>query len=281
MKTYSINQLKKLAKEQGYKLAALENQTGKRLQSFNKLTTKVDTQLNTIATRLQSEIYEDGIYTILLSRTINNMQDPDRYQILKGQLKPEHVEIKEAPPILSTKAEEVLTWSSALAMQQQISNLTAEVRQLKFENNLLQSQLDAMEEEDNNLSESPGQNTELKSGTQTFLSETLPSLLPVLDRFFDQEDKKLELKKMELAARTKSRIKQQPIRKPIEVGSQEHLNIIEHYFNTKQEQKLDKELDKLEAVNEALYLEVCKRLGFEVEPGQEEEEEEEEGNDGN
>ena len=69
MKTYSINQLKKLAKEQGYKLAALENQTGKRLQSFNKLTTKVDTQLNTIATRLQSEIYEDGIYTILLSRT--------------------------------------------------------------------------------------------------------------------------------------------------------------------------------------------------------------------
>lgn len=275
MKTYSINQLKKLAKEQGYKLAALENATGKRLQSFNKLTTKVDTQLNTISTRLQSEIYEDGIYTILLSRTINNMQDPDRYQIVKGKLTPEHLEEKPNPVILTPKAEEVLTWSSALAMQQQISNLTAEVKQLRFENNLLQSQLDAMEDEDNSLADSPGGATELKSGTQTFLSETLPSFLPIIDRYFDQEDKKLELKKLELAAKARAKQATQRIRKPIEVGSQEHMNIIEHYFNTKQEEKLDKELDRLEQVNEALYLEVCKKLGFEVGPGEEEEEEEE------
>lgn len=273
MKTYSINQLKKLSKEQGYKLAALENATGKRLQSFNKLTTKIDTQLSTIESRLKSEIYEDGVYTILLSRTINNMQDPDRYQILKGVLKPEHIAETTPTPILNTKAEEVLTWSSALSMQQQISNLTAEVRQLKFENNLLQSQLDAMEEEETSLADSPGGATELKSGTQTFLSETLPSFLPIIDRYFDQEDKKLELKKLELSAKARAKQATQRIRKPIEVGSQEHMNIIEHYFNTKQEQKLDKELDRLEAVNEALYLEVCKKLGFEVEPGKEEEEE--------
>lgn len=267
MKTYSINQLKKLSKEQGYKLAALENATGKRLQSFNKLTTKVDTQLSTIESRLKSEIYEDGIYTVLLSRTINNMQDPDRYQIIKGALKPDHVEIKEATPIVHTKAEEVLTWASALQMQQQISNLTAEVRQLKFENNLLQSQLDAVE--DNELSEGTETPGELKSGTQTFLSETLPSFLPIIDRYFDQEDKKLELKKLELLAK-KNAVKN-PIRKPIEVGSQEHLNIIQHYFTTNQTDKLDRELDKLEQANEPLYLEVCKQLGFEVEPGNDEE----------
>lgn len=272
MKTYSIPQLKKLSKEQGYKLAALENATGKRLQSFNKLTTKIDTQLSTIQSRLQSEIYEDGIYTILLSRTINNMQDPDRYQIVKGVLKPEDIKVTISEAVIP-KAHEVLTWEGALKMQQEIADLRGQVQQLKFENNLLQSELDSIDENDN-LSEGNQSNpTELKSGTQTFLSETLPSLLPILDKYFEQEDKKLDLKKMELAARTKTRSQAQPIRKPIQVGSQEHLNIIEHYYKTKQEDKLDKELDRLEAANEPLYIEVCKNLGIITDEEEEEEEE--------
>ena len=276
MKTYSIQQLKKLSKEQGYKLAALENNTGKRVQSFNKLTTKIDTQLNTISTRLQSEIYPDGIYYVLLSRTINNCQEPDRYEIVKGVLTPEKIPVPINETIVHTKAQEVLTWESALQMQKEIAELKSEVQRLKFENNLLQSELDSIDE--NELSEGGSNNaTELKSGTQTFLSETLPSFLPILDKYFDQEDKKLELKKMELAARTKQKI--QPLRKPIIVGSQEHLNIIEHYYKTKSP-KLDKELDRLEEVNEPLYIEVCKTLGIVIE-GEEEEEEEEGGNDGN
>ena len=263
MKTYSNNQLKKLIKEQGYKLAALENQQGKRLQAFNKLITKCETQLNTIAQRLQSEIYEDGIYCILLSRTINGMQDADRYNIIKGELKPEHIELKE-PPIIHTKAEEVLTWSSALQMQQQISNLTAEVKQLKFENNLLQSQLDAMDEEEDNLSENTNSNLNeiTKSPTLSFLSETIPSLLPIVDKYFEQEERKLKLKELELQMK---KAPATPIRKPIQIGSQNHLNIIEHYFKTNQDDKLSKELDKLEQFNFALYQEVCKKLNIEIE----------------
>lgn len=271
MKTYSINQLKKLSKEQGYKLAALENQQGKRLQAFNKLTTKVDTQLNTIATRLSSEIYEDGIYCILLSRTINGMTDADRYNIIKGELKPNHIELKETP-IIHAKAEEVLTWASALSMQQQISNLTAEVKQLKFENNLLQSQLDALEEDDSdNLSQGTNSNLNeiTKSPTLSFLSETIPSLLPIIDKYFEQEDKKLQLKELELKAK---KTPLNPIRKPIEVGTQAHLNIIEHYYTTNQDDKLSRELDKLEKFNNALYLEVCKKLNIDIEEEEEEEE---------
>ena len=272
MKTYSIIQLKKLAKEQGYKLAALEDNTGKRVQSFNKLTTKVDTQLNTISSRLKSEIYADGIYYVLLSRTINNCQEPDRYEIVKGVLTPEKIPVPVSETIVHTKAQEVLTWESALKMQQEIADLKGQIQQLKFENNLLQSELDSIDESE--LSEGGSSNpTELKSGTQTFLSETLPSFLPILDKYFEQEDKKLELKKMELSARTKQKV--QPLRKPIQVGSQEHLNIIEHYYKIKSD-KLDKELDRLEEVNEPLYIEVCKKLGIVIE-----EEEEEGGNDGN
>lgn len=271
MKTYSITQLKKLAKEQGYKLAALENSTGKRLQSFNKLTTKIDTQLTTISNRLKSEIYEDGIYTILLSRTINNMQDPDRYEIVKGILKPENIAVTISEQV-TPKAHEVLTWEGALKMQQEIADLRGQVQQLKFENNLLQSELDSIDETETDLAEGTQHPTELKSGTQTFLSETLPSLLPILDKYFEQEDKKLDLKKMELAAKTKTRV--QPIRKPIVTGSQEHLNIIEHYYKTNNEEKFDKELDKLEAYSEPLYIEVCKKLGIVIENEEEEEQEE-------
>ena len=275
MKTYSITQLKKLAKEQGYKLAALEDSTGKRIQSFNKLTTKIEPQLNTILNRLKSEIYEDGIYNVLLSRTINNCQEPDKYQVVKGTLKPAIIPVISEQP--TPKAAEVLTWEGALKMQQEIADLKGQVQQLKFENNLLQSELDNIDESDLGEGTDQSNPTELKSGTQTFLSETLPSLLPILDKYFEQEDKKLDLKKLELAAKARKASRPQPVRKPIEIGSQEHLKIIEFYFTNKQQDKLDRELDKLEAHNESIYLQVCKALGIEIE----EEEEEQEGTDGN
>lgn len=268
MKTYSIAELKRLSKEQGYKLAALENNQSERLQSFNNLKTKIDSHLNVIASRLKSELYPDGIYYVLMAQSINKTKSPDRYPITKGVLKPEHLEEK-APVTIVTKAESVLTWDSALSMQKQISDLTAEVTRLKFENNLLQSELDNIEDNEDNEGLS-----ETKSGTQMFLSETLPSLMPVLDRWFQHEDKKLDLERLKLQQKTKSNIK--PQRKPIVVGSQEHLNIIEHYYNTTQDDKLSRELDRLEAANFDLYKQVCEKLKIDIE----EEEEEEEGQNG-
>lgn len=267
MKTYSIPQLKKLAKEQGYKLAALENNQSERLQSFNNLKTTLDKHLNVITSRLNSELYPDGLYYVLLAQSINKTKAPDRYPVVKGVLKPEHLEEKPTVTIIEKPAENVLTWSSALEMQAKISELTGRVKQLEFENNLLQSELDAIEEAE----ETEGL-SEAKSGTQMFLSETLPSLMPILDRYFQNEDKKLDLERLKLQQKTKSKI--QPQRKPIQVGSQEHLNIIEHYYNTKQDDKLSRELDRLEQANPELYKQVCTQLGFEFE---EEEEEEEQG----
>jgi len=259
MKTYSITQLKKLAKEQGYKFAALEDSTGKRIQAFNRPTIKIDSHLNTILKRLTSEIYDDGIYTVCCSRAINGMADSDKYNIVKGKLKAENMPI--TTQVIDVKSNDVLTWESALKMQQTISDLKAEVQQLKFENNLLQSEIDAVNESDN-LSEGAAQNgAELKSGAQTFLSETLPSLLPILDRYFDSEDKKTQLRLLELQKTKRPQI----VKREIVTGSQEHLNIIEHYFKTNQEDKLNIQLDKLEKANPNLYNEVLKKLGLDEE----------------
>ena len=265
MKTYSIVQLKKLSKEQGYKFAALENSQGKRLQSFNTMNVKIDTQLQTISNRLASEIYEDGIYTILLCRTIHTRQDPDRYQVVKGVLKKEEIPIS-APIVLEQKAAEVLTWEGALKMQQEISNLKSEVQTLKFENNLLQSELDNIEDSEG-LAEGEQKTADLKSGAQTFLSETIPQFLPLLDRFFDMEEKKLNLRQLEIQSKRKP---QQAQRKPIQIGSQDHLNIIEHYYNTDQDDKLSAELDKLEQKAPDIYLQVCKKLNIDIEQETEE-----------
>lgn len=266
MKTYSITQLKKLSKEQGYKMAALENSEGKRLQTFNTINVKIDTQLQTISNRLSSEIYPDGIYTVLLCRSIHNRQDPDRYQIVKGVLKKEEIKV-ETPIVLEQKAAEVLTWEGALKMQQEISNLKSEVQTLKFENNLLQSELDNIEENEG-LAEGEQKTADLKSGAQTFLSETVPQFLPLLDRFFDMEEKKLNLRQMEIQSKRRP---QQAQRKPIVIGSQDHLNIIEHYYNKNDNDKLSAELDKLEKNCPDIYLQVCKKLNIDIEEEEEEE----------
>ena len=269
MKTYSITQLKKLSKEQGYKFAACENSQGKRLQSFNTMNVKIDTQLQSISNRLNSEIYEDAIYTILLCRTINTRTDPDRYQVVKGVLKKEEIPIN-TPIVLEQKAAEVLTWEGALKMQQEISNLKSEVQTLKFENNLLQSELDNIEENEG-LAEGEQKTADLKSGAQTFLSETIPQFLPLLDRFFDMEEKKLNLRKLEIE---KKQTKQAQ-RKPIIIGSQDHLNIIEHYYNKNDEEKLAAELDKLEMKFPDIYMQVCKKLDIEIDEETEEGKEDE------
>lgn len=255
MKTYTINNLKQISKEQGYKLAALENSQGERLQSFNNLKTKIDTHLNTITSRLKSELYPDGVYYVCMAQSINKTKAPDKYPVVKGQLKPEH--LAEHKPVVTVieKQENVLTWESALAMQKQISDLQGQVTQLKFENNLLQSELDNLDDDDNS---GLNEGNEVKA-PNSFLSETIPSMLPILDRYFDLEEKKLNLQQLKFQQKQRPA---SPLRKPITVGSQEHLNIIEHYYNTKQEGKLDAELDKLEAANEELYKQVCVKLGI-------------------
>ncbi len=272
MKTYSIKQLKTIAAQQGYKMAALETSNGERVQPFNKISVPINKQLDTITNRLMADLFEDGIYYVLMAQNINKSKSADRYPTVKGKLNPndlkEPVNTPSQPITIVQPAQEVLTYEAALKYQQTISDLKNDIARLELEKTSLQEQLqEALDE--NELSGEEMQ----PSNLQTFLKEALPSVTPILDRYFDLEEKKLNLlqlkqerKPLQRSSSNKSEHKKII---PIVTGSQQHLELIELYYNKKLDDKLSKELDKLEDFDYELYKQVCNKLGIEIEEEEE------------
>lgn len=272
MKLYKIPELKRLAKEQGYKMAALEGPDGNRILNFNQIKNKIDLQLDLIPTRLKAEINPDGVYYVLMAHNIHASKTPHRYPISKGKVNAEELAEVERKIIPLTPVEvipqtpQVLTWAQALAYQEQIANLKAQVNKLEFENNELHKQVTELEaelEETDTLQEGQQPNN-----TITFLKEALPSLTPILDRYFDTENRKLDLEALKLQGKTKSAPaapKKGTERREIIPGSQEHLNLIEYYYNKEMDQEMNRELDKLEKANPETYLQVIEKLGLQEE----------------
>lgn len=266
MKPYTFAQLKTLVKDQGYKMAALTNQQGEKIVPFNtykKTATNLDAQFQTIQTRLKSDKYPDGVYFVLLTYNIRESGNPHSYPITKGRVSAEELietekKITSSPVTIIEKANSVLSWESAVQMNKQIAELKAQITQLTFENAQHQKTINEMQtQEPEGLSEAEPTNNILK-----FLSEAMPTFTPLADRFFDLENRKLDLKQMQLQKKNSPPAKQAAERKPITVGSQEHMTIIEHYFNKDDDDKLNDELDKLEAFDKDLYKQVIDKLGM-------------------
>lgn len=279
MKTYKIADLKRLAKEQDYKMAALEGPHGDRILNFNQIKKKIETQLDLIPTRLKAEINPDGVYFVLMAHNIQGSKSPHRYPIVKGNVKPEElaeIEKKSIPlsPVeIINNTPQVLTWAQALEYQQTIADLKAQVNKYEFENNELHKQIAELEadlDEQETLEEESQPNN-----TLTFLKEALPSLTPILDRYFETENRKLDLEELKLKGGGKSSTagtKRGTERKDIVPGSQEHLSVIEYYYNKEMDAEMNRELDKLERANPETYLSVIQKLGLE-EQGEEQQEE--------
>lgn len=274
-KIYKFPELKALAKEQGYKLACLEDKNQTRIQSNNPLTLKVDKQLDILESRLKNEIYPDGIYYVCLAQSITKTRNPDRYPIVKGKYKATNDELSEnnKPTIIHqiTPSVDVLSYESALAMQGEIAELKAEKAQLLYENEILGQKITDLEAE---LKESEGlQENSAPSNTQKFLSELFPSVLPIAEKYFETENRKIALEEKKLQNRF-TQVKNDPAkkteRKIIEPGSDEHLLLIEQLFNTDQDEKLNIQLDRLQAVDKAKHDEVCERLGIDLNESEEE-----------
>ena len=266
MKTYTIKDLKTLSTQQGYKLAALENSKGERVQPFNKITVSLTKQFDTITNRLKSDLFDDGLYYVLLSQSISKSKNADRYPIVKGKLTADDLKEHTNPVniIHTTPAQEVLTYEAALNYQQTISDLKNEISLLKLERTNLMEQLqEALDENELSENTQPSENM-----MQTFLKEAMPSVMPVLDRYFDLEEKKLNL--LELKANKKPTQRKTVFRPqtekriPIVTGSQQHLELIELYYKKDLDDKLGLELDKLEAHDFELYKKVCEKLGIDI-----------------
>lgn len=265
-KIYKFPELKKIAVEQSYKCAALEDSQGTRIFPYNNYKTKLDKQFQLIQGRLNSDIIPEGIYYVTMAININRTRQPDRYPIVKGDAIPEA--IIQAPLLNENKKAEpsVLSYASALQMQKRISDLENEKIRLEALNENLRAQIAELEKE----LEAPLE--EKESSVKTFINEGLPSVMPILDKWFMLEEKKLAVKEKELENKP-ANAKKRVIRRELPAGSKEHLLLIETLYRANNEEKLNNELDRLEAENKELYLKVCNELGFELNEGEPEESE--------
>jgi hypothetical protein len=270
IKTYKWPDLKRIAASQGYKLAALESPRGEKIASFNQLKVKINTHLDKLQTRMSGEIFPDGVYTVLMAQAINKSATPDRYPIVKGKVSPEAIaetvrNIPLTPAIVYERPPDVLTYDKALEYVQTISDLKNQLTIAEMEITALKKEIAELEsEQEEALSEGP-----TLGGLQSFIKEGLPSLMPALDRYFDIEEKKLNLEEMKLQKNPAEKKSSGTKKVEIVPGTQEQLDLIEYYFKADNEVKLNQELDKLEEVNPELYSQVLSRLGLSEEPEEE------------
>lgn len=282
---FTFPQLQKISREQGYKLASLEDANGRKLQPFNQSKVTLSKQLETIQQRLNNQLLSDGVYFVCMASNIHRCKDPDRYPIAKGKLTgSELIRLEESPKpekvVIREKDKDVLTYESALRMQQEISDLKSDKRILEAENRELRSQIEITKRE---LSESLKEQE--PSAVNTFLKEGIPSVIPILDRYFDHEDRKLALEEKKLDKGiysgkkisngkqvTEEKKEDRTKRKMIIPGSAPHILLIHTYYNANEEDKMNLELDKLERANPEIYKKVCDELGLDV-SGEEDENE--------
>lgn len=264
MKVYTINDIKKIINEQGYKIVCLEDKNGSKLISFNQIKVTPIKHLERIVTRLKSEVLDDGYYFVCCAYSIVTAKQMDKFAVCKGSAPTASNETSlNIKPQIVHQSTDVLSYESALKYQQEISDLRVENKILANSNEQLLIKVAQLESE---LTESEGL---AESGSSTnnlmkFLGDALPSVAPILDRYFDIEAKKLDLKQMQLN-HVKNSSSKEKVFKKIEVGTQEHLNFIENLYNQNKSDLLDLELEKLKEFNPELFKNVLENLGLEEE----------------
>ncbi len=277
MKIYKLSQLKAMCTQQGYKLARLENSQGETMTSYNKITKPISGQFNVIQKRLNSEILPDGIYYVCLAPTIQKSSNPDKYPIQKGKensLQQHNNGLNNHNHTFQLAPESLLTSESALKLLTEISDLKAENSRLKLENQYLQQELDEAEEE--GLAENK---TDTKTELFKVIQESAPALVGGLSEYFKLENRKVDLEESKLALKKKA-VKTTRSFQRIEPGTSAHLALIEMYDKQGKDDKLEREIEKIKAINEPLYNQLMEKYFEQEEEVEEEEQQEGGGKDG-
>jgi hypothetical protein len=274
MKTFSFTQLKKIAADQGYKFASLQNDQGDKLQLNNTVKTKINPQLDLLKKRLDGELYNDGIYYVCMAQTIARAANPDKFAVVKGKITKElseQVNKKDQKEVIKlSPSVDVLSYDQALAMQQTISDLKAEVQMLELEIEFKDQEIEELKEQVKEGGLDEDGKTPL-NGIKSFVEETMPSITGIMDKYFANQDRKLDIEEKKLSMGKTSNTfakKKDQKRTLIKPGDPEHIALIHalHKQDTDESwEKLQRELDKLEAVNHDLYVQVCKELNIEFE----------------
>lgn len=190
----NIDAVTKTILDQGYKYCCLQNSSSQTLLPYNRISSDKNgaaKKLAEIKKRLTA--LPDGQYFINCKNSFSFQSPGDLFPIIKGTGTPMNEQIQ---PMLNLHippnkgdGNKVMTYQEALILTQENATMKAECAFLRTENIRLQAELAAHKTQ---LSEAPEQPV-----WQEWVDNTLPSLMPVVDRFMGMEERKLALKENE------------------------------------------------------------------------------------
>ena len=266
IKEYTIKELQDLSKN--YKLCMIEGLNGIKLTTWNPIKIPIKDHFNKCVERFCSKITPDGYYYFCFSQAVRfNKDGSTKYLIKKGT--PPQLEEKPHNEMQNNK-NDLLSVTSALAYITQIAELRVslqvaemELKRVKDENAVLEAEIEEYEREE-------GLSDNKTNGITEYLKETAPSLMALADRYFEHQDKKLNLEQQRIDKGINTPIQKenppkQPIKRNIKVfesGSEEHLNYIRLLYNNQNEEQLNKELNKIEITHPIQYQNICNELNL-------------------
>jgi hypothetical protein len=193
MKQFTINEIKQIQIEQGYKYVGLFDNNGNKVIPFNSNASTATARIKEIETRLSSAGLPDGFYNVSCKNALKG-GSADNYLIKKGEneileVKTEKIEV--APAV------DLLSYASALKLNVEVASLKLENAALKKEITVLGEQL---RENENLLSENEASDAtpSMIESAKSFLSEAMGFIAPMLDKHFELKEKSLNIQAAKL-----------------------------------------------------------------------------------
>ena len=255
----------------GCKFLRLTTLEGSPVVNFNPMGKPWKPRLQEISRKMPS--LPDGIYIFQCQDSLSPGAFSHKFYFGKGSFQPlSELPVKTQPvnnneSLLSVKEalDNVKLSSEAIAEN---SYLKKEVQALREENATLKAKVQALEyleEEEEELEEEPNPGI-------SWIQETIPALLPLADRFFDLEEKKLALQEKKLNFRSEKKAQKEKL-PPI--GSPQFNEMVEEISNLS-DKDFDTVMRKLQAQAPEHFQAILPLVWGEEEEGSETQEEEEE-----
>ncbi len=239
-----IDEFEEVQKKQNYRHLGLFNRSGECIIKYNTVKMKPETRLKQIKTRLESPTLTDSVYIIKCKSYHTKDTKTDDYIINKN-----NSDVLNEMPIITPpeqfKEVEGYSFSKALELEVKLkaAELENEAQKNKIktlEDNLSEcyNTIDELEENEENLSE----NNNTAPNWQTFISESLATISPIIDKHLELKERAILLQEN----KTPTVKTQAPAHVNHNNGSKQVIkdlndNII-NYINSEQDQEMQKKL---------------------------------------
>lgn len=269
IKTFKLEELKRMFNKERHKFVGLQNDSGQFIVPFNTPAVKSTVQFAKIEEALKKESIPDGVYYYVHKDSLIKTAPIYEHMIVKGN----KALLKEKPQqhvVISSATEQVWGVNEVVEKLNYINKLEMKVEQLEK-----QAQLDAAY-----IAELEGKQPELGEGNvSNMFKDISETFAPIIDKYFEQEDKRLALKTAQFSRAMNQNRQQIPIqmKRPAVVStpglredggvptdSANYREYFERVYNLNDDATLDYELTILEKSNPQLYQTLCNEFNIDT-----------------